>query len=333
MQLDPLHTDSVMLLGGLLLLCSRGEESSRTLAAREVYQRADARGNVGGSLGLACMLESGLGNPEDKASARELYWKAHEAGVVDGTLQLARVLRDGIGGDCDLIRARSLFAEADAKGDSDGTVGLAEMARLGLGGPMDEAFARELYRKAHLDGNSAGTRWLARMRQEGRGGPRRLRSAQRLLAQAAWEESSRVLQGTPSMRASLSSVAGRSICSALPPIPDSASDGWDNNHFLTTELGSSCFLTSLVKHLPWREQRWGSLYLRSLCTTSIQIVVVLILFVLKGLLVGARVHWIVKTILSACIGAVFMAAFCLGLTCINKSVQRWVRLNLVGYFE
>lgn len=182
LNVDRDHAGAAVVLGGMYLHGPGG--AADATKARSLYERADFCGNLGGTVGLACMCEGGIGGIQDLERARELYAKADSGRNLDGTLGLAHMCWRGLGGNKSEKQARELFEKAHNGDDLDGSVGLAKMCQAGIGGEKAEARARGLFRKAHLGGHIDGSIGLARMRKVGAGGKVRDGLARQMFAKA-----------------------------------------------------------------------------------------------------------------------------------------------------
>jgi len=135
--------------------------------ARASYQSAQARGHVLAPVGLAILLQAGLGGPRDLPLARQLYEKAAAAGVPVAMRSLAVMYESGAGGARDPAQARRWFEQAArgleqvaATGSSEALFLLAEMYEGGQGVPKDSARARRLLEEAAQRGHPEAARRL-----------------------------------------------------------------------------------------------------------------------------------------------------------------------------
>jgi dienelactone hydrolase len=135
--------------------------------AREAYQAAQARGHVLAPVGLAILLQWGLGGPRDLQLARQLYEKAAIAGVPVAMRSLAVMLESGAGGPRDPVQARRWFEAAArefekvaATGSPEALFLLAEMVEAGQGVAKDSARARRLLEDAARRGHPEASKHL-----------------------------------------------------------------------------------------------------------------------------------------------------------------------------
>lgn len=135
--------------------------------ARKSYQSAQARGHVLAPVGLAILLEGGLGGPHDLRLARQLYEKAAAAGVPVAMRYLAVMYESGADGPRDPAQARRWFEQAArgfekvaATGSSEALFLLAEMYENGQGVPKDSTRARRLLEDAARRGHPEASKRL-----------------------------------------------------------------------------------------------------------------------------------------------------------------------------
>jgi TPR repeat protein/serine/threonine protein kinase len=137
--------------------------------ARELFEKAAAGGNSGGTSGLGWLHENGLGLPKDHAMARDLYEKAVAAGNSAAMNNLARLYRNGWGGPRDYVKSRELSEKAAASGNNLGMLNVGWLYQNGWGAPRDFAKAREWYERAAATGNTAAMANIGWLYYEGLG--------------------------------------------------------------------------------------------------------------------------------------------------------------------
>ena len=152
--------------------------------AREMFEKAAAKGNPRAMLHLGILYSEGKSFPKDYVKVREWYEKAASYGDIEAMHNLGNQYAAGKGGEQDYRRARELYERAIAGGNLHAAYNLGNLYLAGNGAPRDAVKARELFARAAKYGNVNSMISLANLQAAGKGGVKDVASARNWLKKA-----------------------------------------------------------------------------------------------------------------------------------------------------
>jgi uncharacterized protein len=160
-------------------------ETGRVDAARAAFEALLARGEPAAAYNLAVMHLRGELAAPDAQQAQRLMLRAAQGGFVTAQIGLAQLLETGVGSAVDLAGSQQWYLRAADAGSVEAQVAAGTNLYLGRGTARDRTRAAHWYERAALGGDVGAQYLIASMHEQGDGVAADLQRAQYWYAQAA----------------------------------------------------------------------------------------------------------------------------------------------------